>query len=236
MCESYLFTLIPLDNAVALPNSSLIPRLFWSGNETSQFVQLNNQLASKQRTYVHFHCLITKGLNYTYCCLCTLTPSKYDVTLATQTMTCSVHVFHSCLHPCLVMSLGLLLITSTHLVGGVSVTIHCLPLVFLVSEKLQTWNTNCHGGIFQPKTYHHSCGAIIVVISEQYALAMTTTLPILTSWQLHRMNNIIVHINNKDQFCCPSEDGKRAYYNLWPHVKVDILCRHYLHTGHLSQY
>ena len=36
-------------------------------------------------------------------------------------------------------------------------------------------------GIFQPKTYHHSCGAIIAVMSEQYALARTTILPILTN-------------------------------------------------------
>ena len=46
----------------------------------------------------------------------------YKFTLATQTMTCSVHVFHSCPHVILVMPHGLLLITSTHLVGGVSVT------------------------------------------------------------------------------------------------------------------
>ena len=40
LCVNHICSLIPLENAVALPNSSLIPRLFWSGNETSQFVQL----------------------------------------------------------------------------------------------------------------------------------------------------------------------------------------------------
>ena len=171
MCESYLFTLIPLENAVALPNSSLIPRLFWSWNETSQFVQLNDQLASTQRTYVHFHCLIAKGLNYTYCCLYTLTPSKYDA---------QIHISHSdhdlqcTCFPFLPASMfgnvSCLIVDHKHTSGGRSFSDKSIDyhLCFWFLKNYKHRTQIIMEGIFQPKPYHHSCGAIIVVISEQY--------------------------------------------------------------------
>ena len=176
---------------------------------------MNDQLASAQRTYVHFHCLITKGLNYAYCCLCTLTPSKYDVQIhishSDHDLQCTCFPF---LPACNFGNASWFIVDHKHTSGGRSFSDKSIDyhLYFWFLKNYKHGTQIVMEGIFQPKPYHHSCGAIIVVISEQHALAMMTVLHILTKyWQLQRMNNIIVHINNNDQFCGPSEDGKQEH-------------------------
>ena len=133
---------------------------------------------------ISVHIDSSASFNYTHCCLCTLTPSKYDV---------QIHISHSdhdlqctCFPFLPAYNFGnvsRLIVDHKHTSGGRSFSDKS------VDYHLYFWflNNYKHGthivmeGIFQPKTYHHSCGVIIVVISEQHALTLMTILPILTN-------------------------------------------------------